>query len=254
MNLFFILSKSVDLLAAPLTWALLLLLLSLVLRGRPRASVGAGLLALVVLVVFSSEKVANGLQRALEAGAHSTMRPEVTYDVLVLLGGLFDDAAARATGELELNEGGDRLVGAYDLLRAGKARHVIVSSGLPRPESFRRTEAELVAEKLAAWGIPAERILVEPRARNTRENADEVARIVKERGFATILVVTSAGHLPRALGTFHAVGLTPDAFPVDWRAGEGGRWLPRAEALDTSTDALRELTGRLVYWVVGYTR
>jgi uncharacterized SAM-binding protein YcdF (DUF218 family) len=254
MNPFITLSKALDLLAAPLTWALLLLFLSLVLRGRPRASVGAGLLALVVLVVFSSEKVADGLQRALEAGAATTMRPDVTYDALVLLGGLADDAASRATGELELNERGDRLVRTYDLLRAGKARHLIVSAGLLRPEPGRRTEAELVAEKLAAWGIPADRIIVEPRARNTRENAAEIARIVKERGFATLLLVTSAGHVPRALGAFRAVGLTPDAFPVDRRAGTGGRWLPRAHALDGSTDALREFTGRVVYWVMGYTR
>jgi uncharacterized SAM-binding protein YcdF (DUF218 family) len=251
---FLTLSKLLDLLAAPLTWAILLLVLSVVLRGRPRASVGSGLLALALLVVFSSEKVANGLQRALEAGARTTMRDAITYDALVLLGGLGDDPASRATGELQLNEGGDRLVRTYDLLRAGKARHVVVSAGLLRPEAGRRTEAELVAEKLASWGIPADRILVESRARNTRENAEEVARIVKERGFETVLVVTSAGHLPRAMGSFRAAGLTPDAFPVDRRAGQGGHWLPRAHALDQSTDALREFTGRVVYWVMGYTR
>jgi uncharacterized SAM-binding protein YcdF (DUF218 family) len=251
---FLTLSKLLDLLAAPLTWAILLLLLSLVLRGRPRASIGSGLLALAILVVFSSERVAEGLQRALESGARTTMRDAITYDALVLLGGLGDEPASHATGELQLNEGADRLVRTYDLLRAGKARHVIVSAGLLRPEPGRRTEAELVAEKLAAWGIPPDRILVENRARNTRENAEEVARLVKERGFETLLVVTSAGHLPRAMGCFRAAGLTPDAFPVDRRAGAGGRLLPRAHALDQSTDALREFTGRFVYWVMGYTR
>jgi uncharacterized SAM-binding protein YcdF (DUF218 family) len=251
---FLTLSKLLDLLAAPLTWAIVLLLLSLVLRGRPRASIGSGLLALAILFVFSSERVAEGLQRALESGARTTMRDAITYDALVILGGLGDEPAAHATGELQLNEGADRLVRAYDLLRAGKARHVIVSAGLLRPEPGRRTEAELVAEKLAAWGIPPDRILVENRARNTRENAEEVARLVKERGFETLLVVTSAGHLPRAMGCFRAAGLTPDAFPVDRRAGVGGRLLPRAHALDQSTDALREFTGRFVYWVMGYTR
>ncbi|HYG66345.1 MAG TPA: YdcF family protein [Anaeromyxobacteraceae bacterium] len=252
--MFFTLSKILDLLVAPLTWALVLVLLGVVLLGRRRASAICGLLAFAILVVFSSERVANAIQSALEAGARTTMREDVTYDALVLLGGLGDEGASGATGRLELNEGGDRLVGTYDLLRAGKARHVIVSSGLLRPEPGRRPEAQLVAEKLAAWGIPAERILVEDRARNTRENATEVARIVKARGFRTVLLVTSAAHLPRALGCFRAEGLTPDAFPVDRRAGRGGRWLPRAEALDLSTDALREATGRLVYWVMGYTR
>jgi hypothetical protein len=43
---------------------------------------------------------------------------------------------------------------------------------------------------------------------------------------------------------------------VDHRAGDGrGQgWLPRAQALSTSTEALRELAGRLVYRVAGYAR
>lgn len=254
MNVFLTLSKTLDLFASPLTWAILLVLLSIVLRVRPRASIGSAVLALVVLLVFSSERVANALARALESGAQSTMKADVTYDVLVLLGGMTDDAASRATRALELTEGADRLVGTYDLLRAGKARHLVVSAGLAEPEPGRATEAQLVADKLVAWGIPADRVVVEGRSRNTRENAREVARIVRERGWKTVLLVTSAGHLKRAMGCFRAEGLVPDVHPVDRRAGTGGSWLPRSDALDASTDALREFTGRAVYWVMGYTR
>jgi hypothetical protein len=52
------------------------------------------------------------------------------------------------------------------------------------------------------------------------------------------------------------VGLAPDVLPVDFRAGDGaGRGvLPRAGALAESTVALRELFGRLVYRIAGYTR
>jgi uncharacterized SAM-binding protein YcdF (DUF218 family) len=62
--------------------------------------------------------------------------------------------------------------------------------------------------------------------------------------------------MPRALGCFRAVGLEPDALPVDRRAGDGqGRsWLPRVGALSRSSDAFRELAGRLAYGVAGYTR
>jgi uncharacterized SAM-binding protein YcdF (DUF218 family) len=61
--------------------------------------------------------------------------------------------------------------------------------------------------------------------------------------------------MPRALGCFRAVGLAPDALPVDHRAsGGGGGWLPRAEALSASTEVLRELLGRVVYRVAGFSR
>ena len=77
---------------------------------------------------------------------------------------------------------------------------------------------------------------------------------MKERGWRSLLLVTSAAHLPRALDCFRKVGLTPDALPVDYRAGgaRAGGWLPRASALSKSTDVLRELAGRVVYRVAGY--
>jgi uncharacterized SAM-binding protein YcdF (DUF218 family) len=62
-------------------------------------------------------------------------------------------------------------------------------------------------------------------------------------------------HGPRALGSFRAAGLSPDLLPVDVRGnGKSGSWLPRATALDRSTEALRELAGRWVYRAVGYAR
>jgi hypothetical protein len=46
-----------------------------------------------------------------------------------------------------------------------------------------------------------------------------------------------------------------DLYPVDYRdyAGVGlGAWIPRADILAASEDALHEAAGRLVYWIVGY--
>jgi uncharacterized SAM-binding protein YcdF (DUF218 family) len=117
-------------------------------------------------------------------------------------------------------------------------------------------EADRLAARLVAWGVPPAQVVAEGTSRNTRENAIESSRIAAARGWHTLLVVTSAVHMPRALGCFRAVGLEPDALPVDRRAGDGkGQgWLPRAVALARSTDALRELSGRAVYRIAGYTR
>jgi uncharacterized SAM-binding protein YcdF (DUF218 family) len=116
------------------------------------------------------------------------------------------------------------------------------------------SEAERLASELRAWGIAPERIVVEDASRNTRESAVQSARVVTARGWKTLLLVTSAAHLQRAAGCFRAVGLAPDALPVDWRAGDGRResWLPRAGALSMSTNALHELAGRAAYRIAGY--
>jgi uncharacterized SAM-binding protein YcdF (DUF218 family) len=250
--LFLALSKVLDLAVAPLSWALLLLGAAVLLRGRRRAPWLLSGAAAAVLLLFSADPVARALARRLEASAPRTFRPDVVYDAAIVLGGVLDPA--RTPGRAELDAGADRPVAAFELWREGRVRHVLLSGGLLRPRPGEPSEAERLGELLQAWGVPADAIVLETRSRNTRENAVESARIVRERGFRVLLVVTSAWHMERALGCFRAVGLEPDALPVDLRGGEAGSWLPRASALSRSTDAIREMAGRVAYRLAGHAR
>jgi uncharacterized SAM-binding protein YcdF (DUF218 family) len=252
---FFWLSKALDWFLTPLAWALLLAAAGAALRRR-RAGRWLAAGAAAVLVAFSMDVVADRLMAAVERGARSTYRPDVVYDAAIVLTGLVDASAARATGEAEMTGAVDRVLRAFELYRGGRARFVLLSGGVVFPEPGDVAESDRLAAKLAQWGVPSDRITVERSSRNTRENAIESSRFAAARGWRTLLVVTSAAHAPRAIGCFRAVGLEPDLLPVDRRAGDGrGRsWLPRAAALGKSTDALRELAGRTAYWVAGYTR
>jgi len=251
---FVALSKTLDLAASPLAWAIALLLLALLLRRRPRVASGLLAAAVALLWLFSSGAVADALMRAVEASAVRTVREDVTYDAVVVLSGMVDEKVSRATGRLELTAEADRIVVGFELLRQGRARAILLSGGPPRPAAGFPTEPELLADALRAWGIDGERIAVETESRNTHENAVAAARVARDRGWRTLLLVTSAAHMPRALGCFQKEGLHPDALPVDWRgAGDAAQsWLPRARSLSQSTDALRELLGRVVYRVMGY--
>ncbi len=254
--MFLFLSKVLDWLLAPLSWALLLLAWAALSRARPRRAFALAGAAAGILVVFSLEPVANGLDRFAEGGARTTYRPDVVYDAVVVLGGMVDAAARRASGETALDVHADRVLRAFELLRAGRARAVLISGGVLAPQPGDVPEADLLAARLAQWGVSPAQIVTEARSRNTRENAIESSRVAAARGWKTLLVVTSAAHMPRAMGCFRAVGVEPDALPVDRRAGDGRgqSWLPRATALARSTDVLRELAGRVVYRALGYAR
>jgi uncharacterized SAM-binding protein YcdF (DUF218 family) len=251
---FFTLSKILDLAIAPLTWALAALVAAVLVGRRRRVAVAFTLAALAALLVFSASKVSNALLHLVERSAVRTDRPEVTYDAVVVLGGAFDPGPTRATGELALTDAAERLTRGYEVMRSGHARNVILTSGLGASSPGELTESEWYARTLVAWGIPAERIALERVSRNTRENATETARIVRERGWRSVLLVTSAAHMERALGCFRRVGLTPDALPVDYRSGDGRgeTWLPRSRALEDSTRAIHELVGRVVYRAAGW--
>jgi uncharacterized SAM-binding protein YcdF (DUF218 family) len=254
---FLALSKVLDLFLAPVTWTLLLGAAALwQLRVRPRLARWALALALAVLAAFSLQPVSVALHAALERRASPTFRPEPPYDVVIVLGGILADHAWDPREPAELGPAADRIVRAAALLRAGEARAVLLSGGNVFPVAGKPPEAELLAGLLRAEGIGAERIVVEGRSRNTRENAVESAAVVASHPeWKRILLLTSAWHAPRALGCFHAVGLHPDLLTVDHRARTPAHtsWVPRATALSDSTDALRELAGNLVYHLVGYT-
>jgi uncharacterized SAM-binding protein YcdF (DUF218 family) len=133
-----------------------------------------------------------------------------------------------------------------------------LSGGNWGPTSAEPPEAEVLADQLAAWGIPRERLVVEPDSRNTRENALFAARIARERGLRSIVVITSAFHMRRAMECFRAAGLPVDALPVDTRhrgKPQGLRqWLPQADSLALASGMIHELAGLLVYRVAGYGR
>ena len=63
--------------------------------------------------------------------------------------------------------------------------------------------------------------------------------------------------MPRALGSFRAAGIDATPAPTDYRVDERDepfllRLLPSADALDKTTEGLREYLGQMVYRLRGW--
>src|ERR1022692_3583945 len=102
--MFYFLSKILDILLTPLAWSFALIAVGALGRGSPlRKRVLAGL-GLGILLIFSLEPVSNALMRSLEDPPLRTYRPEVTYDVVILLGGLVEDRVEATWGQRAFNE------------------------------------------------------------------------------------------------------------------------------------------------------
>ena len=131
-------------------------------------------------------------------------------------------------------------------MSGGRARYLLYSGALGAADNAG------VRSDLIARGVPGDRIVIEARSRNTRENAVESARVIAARGWRSVLLVTSAAHVERAAGCFHRIGLRPDVLPVTDSAPLIHVW-PSADALERSSQLLHELVGRVVYRVLGYS-
>lgn len=183
---------------------------------------------------------------------------------IVVLGGATEPALPPRM-EVELGEGGNRLLHAARLWRAGEAPLVVVCAGRPNPSLTSEPESSDMAELLRFLGVPAEAILEERASRNTWENALEAQRLLEPKGVRRILLVTSAMHMPRAAGLFRHAGFDVLPAPTDFRSvdAQGSVFaegvvrglvdlaLPSASSLALTTQVLREYMGLAIYAALG---
>ena len=107
---------------------------------------------------------------------------------------------------------------------------------------------------LDSFGIPRERVLLEGRSRDTYENALLTKAMVHPKPEEKWLLVTSAQHMPRAIGSFRRVGFQVEAYPVDWRTFP--KWdisIPYqvSERMALTDEAAHEWLGLLAYRLSG---
>ncbi len=103
---------------------------------------------------------------------------------------------------------------------------------------------------LVALGIPADRIILENRSRNTFENARYSWELCRRKGYRRPLVVTHAAHMPRAMFCFRKLNVPARPVPCGFRTWEGKAYhwpdfLPRG--FERLASALHEHLGLWAY-------
>lgn len=246
------LSKLLSLFIHPLSLGLLLMVGGGIL-GYWWSRYGCAVVGLGIVVIWipATPVVSSSLQASLEHRFPPRSVEEApSADAAVTLGGAVG-APKPPRVYPDLNGTADRVWHAARLYHAGKVSYIIASGGtLPwKDQQFR--EASAMTSLLTSWDVPADSILTESTSANTHQNATNTAAIVEDRKFDRVLLVTSALHMRRALATFQGAGVNAVPAATDYGVVEGETTLlsliPSAEALEASTDAIREYVGYIVY-------
>ena len=107
------------------------------------------------------------------------------------------------------------------------------------------TEAE-VAARMAQEDYGFTLRWLESQSRDTAENAQFIAPLLKRDGIAHIALVTDALHMPRAMAEFERTGLSitpaPTGYVLPTKSGLL-QWLPSADGLRDSTRLTHEVLG-----------
>ncbi|MGI2259767.1 YdcF family protein [Shewanella sp. GXUN23E] len=237
----FWLKKMVSQLLMPIPLTLLLLLLALLLWRR--AGKRLVILAMLMLAGLSSTPVSNWLTGTLERQYQVNNAALDTGCVVMVLGSGMDDSIPgplhqlSSTALARLTEGLRQVSLGPDCM--------LVTSGWSG-EFNRRSFAEVAADAATELGMPPERIIRLPLAKDTIEEAHYLKM---EIGDVPFRLVTSAAHMPRAMTIFDDAGLHPQPAPTDFRNRSGHWWVLSADNLQTSQRAIHEWVGRLWFFL-----
>lgn len=221
----------------------------LLVRRTRRAGLLLAWSGTLALVVFSIPIVADGFSRSLET-APLYKGPQGAQAIVILGGGM-----RRKPPEFGERDTVDRTT--LERLRYGARLHratglpVLTTGGL---WGNGLAEGQAMKESLEEdFGIKVR--WVEPRARDTSENAEYSAAILRGAGVRRIVLITHAGHLPRSIQAFARHGLEVVPAPmghtgqeeIPWR-----RYAPSFTALWRSSIAFYELWGNVVQDVLDW--
>lgn len=224
-------------------------------RTGRRLAIGCG----VLLLALGIGPVGNWLALPLEQ-RFPRPDPASLGDLagIIVLGGAIDTTVSGGRGLPALNEAAERMTEAVALARRFPGLRVIFTGGDAGILYPSMSEADAARRLFEDLGLPPGRIELEGASRTTWENAVLVRELVAP-GAATApgrwLLVTSAFHMPRSVGTFRAAGFDVVAWPVDFRT-QGVEDLTRffdkpSEGLRRVDIILREWVGLAAYRLTG---
>ncbi len=256
----YVLSKVLWLVFSPANLCLLLLVVAIVLyrRGRTRAATTIVAATTAVLLTLATLPIGNWLAAPMENRFAPLERLPGHVDGIIVLSGPELDRISEERGQPSFDDGLERLLTGVTLSRQVTAAHLVYCGGdnsiLPKQQRPPKSIAATVLEQL---GVDMTRVRFETRSRNTWKNAVYSRELVKPEPDSTWLLVTSAMHMPRAMGCFRKAGWPGVvAYPVDYTTTPGLQLTVSwnvVGGLRTVNRALHGWIGLVAYRLMGRT-
>jgi len=239
------LHKILPLLVSPLSIVLIIILIGTFFKSKK-----ISLLGLLILIFCSLPIISNKLIFYLEKDYSLQSIKDVSKsDAIVVLSGMISTIKTKEKLSYEFNGSIDRILSGIDLIKKDKASFLILTNG-KMPWSIGIPEGEYLKDFSIKYGIPEDKILLTDNVQNTDQEAKAVAKLLNTNK-VTIILVTSAFHMPRAKKVFEAANIKVIPFAVDFKTQIKKitiiDFIPSADSLKDTSHFFREMIGRLYY-------
>ena len=239
------LHKFLPLIASPLFFILIIILIGTYLKSKK-----ISLFGLLVLIFCSLPIISNKLIFYLEKDYNLQDVSNIgKADAIVVLSGMVATIETKENINYEFSTAVDRILSGIDLFKKNKAPFLILTNG-KLPWSVGIPEGEYLKKFSIKFGIPKESILLTDNVQNTDQEAKSVKKLLNTNE-ANIILVTSAFHMPRAKKVFEATNIKVIPFAVDFRNSPNKvnfmDFIPSANSFEDTNHFVREMIGRLYY-------
>lgn len=183
-----------------------------------------------------------------------TFQPKLespTVDAIVVLGGHIQGNRPNWFEPYDKQSIVSRESRAASLYLAGRAPLILLSGGALEGNI---SDTATMARSLRSMGIPPNAIIEETQSQNTRENATLTDQALSTLQKKSVLLVTSALHMPRAMAAFESTSIQATAAPlpaqIKWKPEfVQSPWQPNLQTLLASRSIIKEYAGLILYWI-----
>jgi len=256
--MFFILSKILTVITVPSNILVAVTIAGVALLATRLRALGRRLLVAVALVTAALWLLPVGaaLILPLETRFPPWTPTQEPPTGMIVLGGVINPQVSVAHAQISLNESAERLTTAVALARLYPNARIVFSGGNAQLTGG-RPEGPFALRFLEQLGVARDRVTIEAQSRNTTENATYCKRLIAPKPGERWLLITSAMHMPRAVGVFRQAGFTVEPYPVDYHSTGWRDLLPVPRSLLGALTAIdngaHEWLGLLAYWITGRT-
>ena len=262
-DLFFLLSKISWAFLSPGNLIIFALLIGalLLLFNKVRAAKKIIVPSAIISFIVMAYPVSDYLMQPLEARFTIPEQMPKQIDGIIMLGGGEDLKRSLSWQVAELGIGGDRYIGTASLAKLYPTVPVIFTGG-SGSISLQGTSGESTIARtiLTTVGIDSTRLIIESTSRNTYENFKNSKPLLPKysngEARGTYFLVTSAFHMPRAVGIARQQQIHVIPYPVDYHSNNETlrQWdFDLYDHLKALEPAWREWIGLTVYYFTGKT-
>lgn len=240
-----------------LIFVFLLVGLILIWRGRRKSGLWTVTTCMIIYALVMFGPLTGWLMVPLEKrfSVYTNDVTQTPYSGIIILAGAERIRYSTRNNQVSLSGAAERLIEAAKLARLFPDLPIIYCGGGKIDDML--TEGEIARKFFAEAGIDLNRIRFDDNSYNTHTNAIEAKKLIKKHETGKWLLVTSAFHMPRAVGAYRSAGLNIQPYPVDYRTElvtslvhtpDAGRNLYELDF------AVHEWFGLLAYYISGHNK